>query len=395
MVWERIKKLVGTGKTESDSPSGENADVADAGTAKPAVAWINAEDNPWRVSVLDVRPLTYAMVSTSADPQCATNAISYGEDDGTVFIGDAPKVVRIVPSSLTFPVDQILVDGVLFVPRQMEHKWAIFYHQEKIICVRSWQRQVAVIAHVKSSMGSIRITEIQGVFCAADEDPDFTERTLDYLLRSHVLGLPYPAPLPPGMGAALNCDDVALWCFSLYGNLVAFAAEERIEHVQPSKLLRTHSVLHIAVARGDLDAVKACLAQGRSTEVLAGDGLAPLHWALARPEVTVMEVLLAHGSPVDIRSEEGATPLMNAVQMSKPLFVSFLLERGAEVDARDLRGFTSLHRAAEMGHLDVAKILIAAGASPFLEAEGHSALTLAEGRGELEMIKLLRTRLQA
>jgi hypothetical protein len=34
--------------------------------------------------------------------------------------------LRTFPSSLIFPIDRLLVEGVLFAPRQMEQKWAIF-----------------------------------------------------------------------------------------------------------------------------------------------------------------------------------------------------------------------------------------------------------------------------
>jgi ankyrin repeat protein len=86
---------------------------------------------------------------------------------------------------------------------------------------------------------------------------------------------------------------------------------------------------------------------------------------------------------------KGATPLMNAVQAANLPAVAFMLSRGADVNAQDYRGFTALHRAAEMGLLDIAKTLIGAGASPLLDAEGHSPRSFANDRGDPDMINLL------
>ena len=43
----------------------------------PEIPRIEAADTPWGVPVLDVRAVTENMISTSADPQCAANALSY------------------------------------------------------------------------------------------------------------------------------------------------------------------------------------------------------------------------------------------------------------------------------------------------------------------------------
>jgi hypothetical protein len=51
------------------------------------VRWIEANENPWGVPILDVRPMTLTTTSTSKDPTCAANVLSFGADDGAGFIG--------------------------------------------------------------------------------------------------------------------------------------------------------------------------------------------------------------------------------------------------------------------------------------------------------------------
>jgi hypothetical protein len=373
MVWDRFKRFLG--RESEDSPE------------IPETSWVEAADNPWAVRVLDVRPVTLTMLSVSADPQCAANAVSFGQDDGTGFIGEAPPLSRIVDASLRFPIERTLADGVLFVPSEMEHKWALFYHRGQVICVRSWTRQVQVVASCEQHERYVEITQVRGAFGGDDEDPVLTVRLLDYLLRSHALDMVHPVPLPVGMEK--NPRKAAMWCMSMFGNRAWYATPDQIPWRSPALPLRTHSLLHIAVARGDVPAIEECLRAGIPIDLLGGDGLAPLHWALACNDPAIMALLLDRGSSVDVRSSEGATPLMNAVQNASVEQVGFLLDHEADVNARDQRGFTALHRAAEMGHLDVLRILLDRGAAPNPEAEEHTPRSLAAKRGEEEIVSVL------
>ena len=51
----------------------------------PNLDWIEAADNPWGIRVLDVRPITLGMLSSSANAECASNAVSFRQDDGRSF----------------------------------------------------------------------------------------------------------------------------------------------------------------------------------------------------------------------------------------------------------------------------------------------------------------------
>jgi hypothetical protein len=366
------------------------------------IKWIEPAENPWGVPVLDVRPVTLTMLSASHDPRCAKNAISYGQDDGACFIDQKPPIQRTVNTSIQFRRDRLLADGALFVPREMEHKWAIYFRQNRIIFIRSWLRTVFATAEVEQSGDEVRIVSLQGVFVHEQEDPGFSVQVMDYLLRSHALGLEFPVPLLLGM--EYNLKQAALWCFSCFGKLALYATSHEIRTGIPGKPLRSHSVLHIAVARGDKKAVDKYLNAGVPVDLLAADGLAPLHWALTAKrrrlpligswdkDTVMLQHLLQCGSPVDVRSAERATPLMNAVQTGNMKQVSFLLDHGADPSATDDRGFTALHRAAEMGKTEMVRILLARGASPDVEAQGHTPLSLAEGRKCKDIVKLLKNR---
>jgi len=383
MVWKVLSRLFERESKKEKEIESEN----ESGPEVTEIGWLGAADNAWGMPVLDVRPVTLTMLATSTDRQCAINAVSFTSDDGTSFINDEPPVSRTAEASLRFPIERVLVDGVLFCPREMEHKWALFFHRGQIICVRSWLRKVEVVARVEQHHDHIVITQVRGTFQASDEEPAFTIRVLDYLLRSHGLNMVSPAPLPGGMEE--DPKAAALWCMSMFGNRALFATPHALGPPDPDRPLRTQSVLHIAVARGEAGEVERHLAAGVPIDLLAGDGLAPLHWALASEDPAITALLLDRGSPVDVRSTQGATPLMTAAQSASVDKVRLLLDRGADVNARDGRGFTALHRAAELGRLEILRLLLDRGASPDVEVGGQTPRTLAAANGKEDVVAVL------
>jgi hypothetical protein len=335
--------------------------------------------------IIDLRPFTRTRIAASRDPLMAQNAISWGRDDGTGFADAAPRIDRRVDYELRVRIDRVLVDGALFQPSEMEDKWALYLHRGRILCLRSWTRELHVAADVRVEGDLAVIGPLHGTFADTDEPPEHTRRCFEFLLRSHALDELFPAPI------VASTDDLTAFatiCFSLWGRNASFAAEAP-PACSPARPLRTSSLFHIAVARGDRDEAERHLARGVPIDLVASDGLTALHWAIASRDPGMLLWLLDRGAPADARSAEGATSLMNAVQADRADQATLLLDRGADPDARDLRGFTALHRAAEKGHLELARLLLARGADPGLAAFGHTARSFAEARGHEEIVKLL------
>lgn len=353
----------------------------------PEIVWVPPEKNQWKIPVLDVRPVTQTMLSATKNEECAKNAMSFQGDDGTGFARNLPEFQRTISTSLSYRIDRVLASGALFIPTIMEHKWAIFYHGGRILFVRSWQRKVEAVADVECADGVAKLVSVKGCFAGENEAEEFTIRATDYLMRSHALGLMFPAPLPPDFEKAPQM--AAMWCMNLFGKMAFCATQQRVDAGIPDKPLRSHSLLHIAVAKGDIQAVEHCLKSGLPVDLLAGDGLAPLHWAFAQKNTAMAEFLLGHGSPVDVRSAEGATPLLTEVQSAEIEKIRFLLDHGADVNAVDLRGFSALHRVAEVGNVELTRLLLERGARHDVTAQGLTPLSLAEKRGHKEVVNLL------
>lgn len=72
------------------------------------------------------------------------------------------------------------------------------------------------------------------------------------------------------------------------------------------------------------------------------------------------------------------------------LFNSCLSDAGSDVSAGNVQYWTPLHLAVEAGHMEVAKVLLEADAKLDIETkDGYSVLSLAERRGDEELLQLL------
>lgn len=395
-----FKKLFGKNKPEQEQEEQKvEKQVQEPNAAEPKraaqkeesseeteLSWIAAEENPWGHRLLDLRPFSQTMISTSENPLMATNAISYGGESGTSFFGQRPENSKTIEANISIKIDKALYPGVLFTPDTMEHKWAIYFDGEYLIFIRSWLREVFVVAKTIQKDNQLIIESITGEF-TKDESPEFTKAILNFILLSHAIGEIIPAPLPATFKN--DTDLAAKWAFSTYGNMAQFGVFSTDFLPVAESPLRTHSLLHIAVARGEISEIEDEFKKGINLNALAGDGLAPLHWSVASQTIDSMAKLLELGANPNGLTHEGATPIMNAVQSNKMDKVQLLLKSGAQINIQDDRGFTALHRAAERGHIEIVKFLLANGADKSISSQGHTALSLATMTNQNEIVELL------
>lgn len=113
----------------------------------------------------------------------------------------------------------------------------------------------------------------------------------------------------------------------------------------------------------------------------------PLIVAAIRGRLTDVESLLRSGTPVDVIAKDGQTPLMKASGFGHVDVVKVLLAAGANVNAEDAGGETALSRTR---HPSVARVLLEAGARiNHQDKRGFSALSRSANSGTEEMVQLL------
>ena len=66
--------------------------------------------------------------------------------------------------------------------------------------------------------------------------------------------------------------------------------------------------LHVAAARGDIEAVRLLLAGGADPNAVGERGYTPLHQALEQKHLQVARMLVAAGASLDATNHDGVTP---------------------------------------------------------------------------------------
>ena len=146
-----------------------------------------------------------------------------------------------------------------------------------------------------------------------------------------------------------------------------------------------------AVREGEATTVRELLASEPDLAVQTDErGRTPLHYAAAYGHVEVCAALTEAGAGLNVADEDGETPLHSAIRRNRLAVASFLLERRADTERRNEYGRTPLLLVArETGNIEMARLLIAAGAEVnAVDRGGTPPLGLAAWRGFRGLVNL-------
>lgn len=122
------------------------------------------------------------------------------------------------------------------------------------------------------------------------------------------------------------------------------------------------TALHKAAENGHNDVVLALLEHGTDFDAQEDTfDQTPLHLAALNGHKAVVQTLLDHRASPNIKDDDGWMAIHVAAWTGNEEVMKVLLER-TEVDARTDDSLTALHCAAAQGHLNIAHLLIRAGA---------------------------------
>jgi hypothetical protein len=113
------------------------------------LTWLGPDQNPFRMRVLDCRPFSTTMISTTKDPAIAARFNALRRENGEQHRGQHPADPLAVPCVLSYPFNGESRDGPLFVARQMEDKWDVYLSDSTLYFARSWTGELAFRAAVE------------------------------------------------------------------------------------------------------------------------------------------------------------------------------------------------------------------------------------------------------
>jgi len=162
-----------------------------------------------------------------------------------------------------------------------------------------------------------------------------------------------------------------------------------------------------AVDYGNLEIARALVGAKARVDIANDFGVTPLLHAARTGNAQMVDLLLRAGASPSLAHPEGETPLMAAAGSGSVAAVRALLARGANVNATDkFQTATALMWAAAEGHIEVAGLLLEAGADPNKQAAitsltqrknadhptgGFTALMWAARNGSETMVRRLAT----
>jgi ankyrin repeat protein len=123
------------------------------------------------------------------------------------------------------------------------------------------------------------------------------------------------------------------------------------------------------------------------------DGFTALHYAAFFGKPEAAKVLLEHGAAVDLYTRNAfANQPLHAAAAGRHIEVCrVLLAAGADVNATQHGGYTPLHEAAQHGDAEMSELFLSAGADPALTTDaGETAAATAEAAGHRDLADRLR-----
>lgn len=147
-----------------------------------------------------------------------------------------------------------------------------------------------------------------------------------------------------------------------------------------------------AAMQGDLEGVRALLAQKADVNAAQGDGMTALHWAALKDDLKMMQMLVAAGANVKAATRiDSITPIVLAAKNGNAEIVEALLKAGADPNAATSTGATVLMLAAMSGSTNAAKVLLDRGADVNAKENknGQTALMFAAWENRADVIRLL------
>lgn len=200
--------------------------------------WLEADENPFHLRVLDCRPFSTTMISTTKDPNIAARFSHLRTVSGEEHRGRHPEDALVAQGNLLYPFNGESRDGPLFVAQEMEDKWDIYLYDGHLYFARSWTGELAFRAAIEFKEKEAVITEIEASRAEVMDDPALAVRMVDFLMKTHLFHKEAPHPFPQGIPEEKQM--LALYSFSEYGRWAFYGSFDDTTKVRLGDEPRNH-----------------------------------------------------------------------------------------------------------------------------------------------------------
>jgi len=142
---------------------------------------------------------------------------------------------------------------------------------------------------------------------------------------------------------------------------------------------------------GDLAEVQILVSKGANVNFADIKKRTPLILAAHNGHISVVEFLYGKGADINAKDSDDQTALMYASKRSFNAIAEFLLNNGAEVNVKSRKkGNTALMLASGWGNVELVQLLLDKGANPAIQNNfGETAAVFAQKRGHSAIIDML------
>jgi hypothetical protein len=188
------------------------------------LSWLGPDQNPFGLRVLDCRPFSTTMISVTKDPNIAARFSQLRKASGEEHRGQHPEDAVAARCDLVYPFNGESRDGPLFVAQQMEDKWDIYLYDGHLYFTRSWTGEFVFRATIEFKEKEAVITQVEASRPKVMDDPIFSVRIVDFLMKTHLFRKEAPHPFPQGLPE--DKKALALYSFSEYGRWAYYGSFE-------------------------------------------------------------------------------------------------------------------------------------------------------------------------
>jgi len=171
--------------------------------------------NPFNKRILDIRPFTQEMTSTTQDPLIADLFLRRRESVGDEYAGFEFKNPSSMETRLLYPYDGGEFEGSIYKAKAMEDKWDICGWNDIIYFVRSWTGNVCYKAFIVYDDKSVTVEKIEYErHSVTNDEQSIAINNVHFLLLTLAFKAVRPHKIPEHL---VTNEEIAAYSFSLFG----------------------------------------------------------------------------------------------------------------------------------------------------------------------------------